>query len=40
MKIKDLISFQNKKYLKKIQPNQKIFFYLFLKNKKYIFLKI
>ena len=29
MKIKDLISFQNKKYLKKIQPNQKNIFYLF-----------
>ena len=32
MKIKNLISFQNKKYLKKIQPNQKK--YLFKKLKK------
>ena len=32
MKIINLISFQNKKYLKKIQPNQKkYFFIIFLK---------
>ena len=31
MKIKNLISFQNKKYLKKIQPNQKSIFFIFFK---------
>ena len=40
MKIKNLISFQNKKYLKKIQLNQnKIFFIFFKKKFKKFFLK-
>ena len=40
MKIINLISFQNKKYLKKIQSNQKKYYFLsFLKENKKIFLK-
>ena len=40
MKTINLISFQNIKYLKKTQPNEKIFFYHFLKNIKNIFIKL
>ena len=39
MKINNLISFQNKKYLKKIQPNPKMFFIFFKKKIKKIFKK-
>ena len=40
MKIKNLISFQNKKISREIQPNQKKYFFIFFKKtKKYFFKK-